>query len=103
MDPHRGNGNLFLLAATFLSLTSKKNFGLALLSLKSVLGKKLCLHYDQISKYPIHLGLDYLQYHGNLLKNQVEQGFFLNIFIAIYDYLPIFLNWSTSKGTQTID
>ena len=48
MDPHRGNGNLFLLAATFLSLTSKKNFGLALLSLKSVLGKKLCLHYDQI-------------------------------------------------------
>ena len=53
MDPHRGNGNLFLLAATFLSLTSKKNFGLALLSLKSVLGKKLCLHYDQISKYPI--------------------------------------------------
>ena len=38
----------FLLAATFLSLTSKKNFGLALLSLKSVLGKKLCYHYDQI-------------------------------------------------------
>ena len=74
----------------FFHSQAKKNFGLALLSLKSVLGKKLCLHYDQISKYPIHLGLDYLQYHGNLLKNQVEQGFFLNIFIAIYDYLPIF-------------
>ena len=98
MDPHRGNGNLFLLAATFLSLTSKKNFGLALLSLKSVLGKKLCLHYDQISKYPIHLGLDYLQYHGNLLKNQVVQGFFLNIFIAIYDYLPIFFKLEQIKG-----
>ena len=74
----------------FFHSQAKKNFGLALLSLKSVLGKKLCLHYDQISKYPIHLGLDYLQYHGNLLKNQVEQDFFLNIFIAIYDYLPIF-------------
>ena len=80
-------------AGCYFSFThkQKKNFGLALLSLKSVLGKKLlCSHYDQISKYPIHLGLDYLQYHGNLLKNQVEQGFFLNIFIAIYDYLPIF-------------
>ena len=65
----------FLLAATFLSLTSKKNFGLALLSLKSVLGKKLCLHYDQISKYPIHLGLDYLQYHGNLLKTKLNKVF----------------------------
>ena len=32
----------------FFHSQAKKNFGLALLSLKSVLGKKLCLHYDQI-------------------------------------------------------
>ena len=59
----------FLLAATFLSLTSKKNFGLALLSLKSVLKKKLCLHRDGMSTR--HLGFKYLQFRGE----PVEKGF----------------------------
>ena len=84
----------------FFHSQAKKNFGLALLSLKSVLGKNyVCIMIKQV--LPDTPGFRLPTVSWKFVKTK---AFSLNIFIAIYDdYLPIFLNWSTSKGTQAID
>ena len=84
----------------FFHSQAKKNFGLALLSLKSVLGKNyVCIMINQV--LPDTPGFRLPTVSWKFVKTK---AFSLNIFIAIYDdYLPIFLNWSTSKGTQAID